>query len=180
MLRVDNAAKYLIDHNLITVQSIVEGDMVIADAARRNRNLRVTRRDGAGYLIKQPDDPSLGGQYSLRCEAMFYAFCRQEPAVDAIRDVLPRLRYFDADQSLLALELLPDALALWSYYGQFAAANFPVQTAGVVGRALGIAHRTLRVPGAADDARLAWLRRDVPWILQVHKPGPELLASISP
>lgn len=180
MLSVDNAANYLIDHSLISAQSIVEGDLMIVNAARRNRNLRVTCRDGAGYLIKQPDDPSFGGQYSLRCEAMFYAFCRREPAVEALQEVLPRMSYFDPDQSLIALELLPDALALWSYYSQFDAANFPVQAAGVVGRALGIAHRTLRVPGAPDDARLAWLRRDVPWILRVHKPGPELLAGISP
>jgi hypothetical protein len=183
MLTMDNAAKFLIETNLITTEAILWGDLSMASAARRNRNLRATRKDGLGYLVKQPDDPMSGGLYSLRCEAAFYAFCQDTPEVAAVQALLPQLMYFDYERGIVALELLVGAQPLWGYCGQFDVANFPVRVVGSVGQALGIVHRAFRLSGPASttaDARLAWLRRDLPWILQVHKPGPELLAGISP
>lgn len=180
MLTLEDSVQYLLDRNLVTLQSIVEGDLTISNAARRNRNLRVARTDGPGYLVKQPDDPTLGGAYTLQQEANFYAFCQQETAVAAMQTLLPRMLYCDAEQSLLAIELFENALPLWSYYYQFEAGSFPAGVAGTLGRALGVLHDTFHTPGLADDSRLGWLRRDLPWVMQVHKPGPEMLAVLSP
>lgn len=180
MLTVDNAPQYLIERGLLSAQSVIDGDLTIVSAARRNRNLRVTRREGAGYLIKQPDDPSLGGQHSLRWEASFYAFCHEEPAAEPMKELLPRMLFFDYEQSLVALELLEGAVPLRDFFSRSEAADFPFQAAGSVGRALGVFHRTFRQPDVSGNRRLSWLRRDVPWVMQVHKPGPELLSSISP
>jgi hypothetical protein len=180
MLSLEDSVQYLLDRNLVTVQTIIEGDLSITSAARRNRNLRVARRDGPGYLIKQPDDPTLGGAYTLRHETDFYAFCQQEPAAAAMQTLLPRMLYCDNEQTLLAIELFENALPLWGYYYEFDAESFPARVAGPLGRALGVLHDTFRTPGLADDSRLDWLRRDPPWVMQVHKPGPEMLAVLSP
>ena len=180
MLSIENALPYLIERGLVTAQTVLEGELIIANAARRNRNLRVTRKDGMSYLIKQPDDPAQGGAHTLSCEAAFYSFCLQEPSASGLKALLPRMTYFDPERSLLALELFEDAQPLWRYYMKFEALKFPAYVASALGRAMGLLHKTLRLPGPAEDPRLSWMRRSIPWVMQVHKPGPEVLASISP
>jgi hypothetical protein len=49
-----------------------------------------------------------------------------------------------------------------------------------VGSALATVHTTFRLPGLAEDPRLGWLPHNLPWVMLVHKPGPELLATLSP
>ena len=153
MLSVDTAAQYLLDHGLITPQAILTGDLTITSAARRNRNLRVTQRAGRSYLIKQPDDPSFGGGISLRCEAAFYSFCRQDPDLTPIQALLPQLLYLDNDQAVLALELLNDVQPLWDYCNQFTAALFPNPVVHAVGHAIGSIHHLL--PASARRGRSA-------------------------
>ena len=63
---------------------IAVGDLLVTSALRRNRNLRVTRRDGPGYLVKQSDDPGFGGTL-LKCEASFYRLCHTLPAAAPTR-----------------------------------------------------------------------------------------------
>lgn len=180
MLTLDTLPRFLLDRGLLPVESILDGDLLVTSAVRRNRNLRVKRSDGPGYLIKQPDDPVFGGHHSLRFEATFYHFCQTEAAAEPIRPVLPTMAFFDPEQTMVGLELLQDAVPLWQYYVRFAPDAFPRPAAAALGRALGTVHRVFCAGGAADDPRLAWTARDVPWILRVHKPGPDLLASLSP
>src|ERR1051325_7355691 len=142
MLSIENALPYLIERGLVTTQTVLDGELLIANAARRNRNLRVTRKDGASYLIKQPDDPTYGGAYTLRCEASFYSFCQEEPTAALLQSLMPRMIYFDPERSLLALELYEDAQPLWKQYTKSDAMNFPGYIASALGRALGLLHHT--------------------------------------
>ena len=48
-----------------------------------------------------------------------------------------------------------------------------------LGHALGTVHETFRHPTLRDHPRLSRLSCDVPWIMMVHRPRPELLASLS-
>lgn len=180
MLSLEDALPFLLERSLVSAESIVHGGLAITSAARRNRNLRVSRSDGPGYLIKQPDDPQAGGHFTLRAEASFYAFCQQEPAAELARASLPSMLFADFERALLAIELYEDAAQLWAHYRQWEADAFPFKTAAALGRALGRVHQTFRLPGLADNERLKWLRREPPWIMQVHKPGPELLTTLSP
>lgn len=179
MLNLDNAVFYLLERGLVTVGSIVEGDLAIVSVTRRNRNLRVERGDGPGYLIKQPEDPSQGTRHTLWREAGFFDLLQREPALNEVREVVPRLLHFDPQGPLLAFELLEKPANLWEHYGAAEAAQFPVATARELGRCLGTVHRVLRPLAAADDPGLRFLPRGMPWVLRVHKPGPELLSSIS-
>lgn len=132
MLSLEDALPYLLERDLVSAESVVYGDLTITSAARRNRNLRVSRSDGPGYLIKQPDDPQAGGVYTLRSEAGFYAFCRHEPEAAAARASLPTMLFADFERALPAIELYEDAAQLWSHYRQHAADAFPVKTAASV------------------------------------------------
>ncbi|HEX9982707.1 MAG TPA: phosphotransferase [Thermoanaerobaculia bacterium] len=171
MLNVDNAAEYLIERGLMSVDSILSGDLIISSAARRNRNLRIKRKDDPSYLIKQPDDPASGARQTLRAEAQFYSFCFEDAEAEPVREFLPALRYFDPERSLVVFDFLDGAVPLWQYSGSREEAS------RLVGHALGTFHRTFR---GTQNRKLGWLQRQTPWVMRVHKPSPELLASLSP
>ena len=173
MLDVDSATDFLLDHNLIPRAVLLDGDLVVTSAARRNRNLRVEGSAGIGYLLKQPDDFSHGGRETLRREAGFYTFCHREAAVEAVARLLPQLRYYDPQQPLLALELLGEARLLSEQLADEEARHLAPAVTKAVGRALALVHRTFCQPGRADDPRLGPLTRRVPWVLTIHKPMPE-------
>jgi hypothetical protein len=179
MLDVETAVPYLLDQKLIDRDAILDGKLTVTSAARRNRNLRVESASG-GYLIKQPDDPAEGGYRTLRAEVEFYTFCRQEPAAVVMAEVLPRLAFYDPERALFALELLPAATPLWQRFWKSGPQAFPLEAGRQVGRALGVVHRTFRNPALLAAPALAWLSQAVPWVMLVHRPGPELLATISP
>ena len=158
MLDVDTATAYLMDKKLIDPDAVLHGELTVTSAARRNRNLRVETSAG-GYLIKQPDDPTEGGHYTLRAEAGFYLFCQQEPAAAAMTEVLPRLVSFDPDRSLIALELIPAATPLWQRFSAAGPQAFPFEIGRQLGRALGVVHRTFRDPALLSAPAVAWLSR---------------------
>jgi len=164
MLDVDTAIPYLMNKRLIDPDAVIDGELTVTSAARRNRNLRVEAPTG-GYLIKQPDDPTQGGHYTLRAETSFYSFCQQEPTAAAMAEVLPRLVFFDPDRSLLALELLSGATPLWQRFWATGPQAFPFEIGRQVGRALGVVHRTFRDPAVLSAPAIAWLSPAVPEIV---------------
>jgi Ser/Thr protein kinase RdoA (MazF antagonist) len=58
-------------------------------------------------------------------------------------------------------------------------AKLPTKSAALVGQALATVHTAFSPGAIATNPEFKWLRRGIPWILQVHKPHPELLTSIS-
>src|SRR5207249_4500950 len=106
-------------------------------------------------------------------------FCQEESAGAALAEILPRLAVCDRTGAVLALELYPDARPLAAYLAAYDPRRFPHGALRALGRALGTVHRAFRRPGPGDHPRLGWLDDQIPWVMLVHKPGPELLATIS-
>jgi Phosphotransferase enzyme family len=181
MLNTDTVTPYLLAQRLLNTGAIIDGELTIVSAARRNRNLRVEGPAGVGYLIKQPDDSGQDSYSTLHCEAAFYAFCQQQAEVTAMSRLLPRLVHFDAEESLLVLELLRSATPLWQYYWTHVAEHLPTNISRAFGHALGVVHKIFRVFASAwtEDTHLPWLYRNPPWVMQLHKPAPEMLARLS-
>ena len=179
MLTVDNTFRCLQAEGLITADAVVDGDLEISSATRRNRNLKVTTRGSANYLIKQPSDPHSFADETLRREALFYTFCQTEPAVAGALPFLPRLVRADPGQSLLILELLRGAKPLWQHYEESAGAVFPVAPAAAVGRALATLHRLFAAPDVLAHPHLAFLNASPPWALEIHRPTPDALSYLS-
>lgn len=182
MLTVDNAVKYLLENNLISKSTVIDGDLRITSATRRNLNLKVTTRDRFNYLIKQPDDLSYSSAHTLRHEASFYNFCMNDTRVEEVKQLIPHLVSSNHDQALIILDLLLDALQLWRYYEECTAMNFPIETVASVGKALGVVHKTFSFTSNdwSNDSNLGFLKGGIPWILMVHQPTPDILSYISP
>jgi Ser/Thr protein kinase RdoA (MazF antagonist) len=177
MLDLDRVAPLLIELGLIGALDVVEGELTIVQADRRNRHFRVEVRDGAGWFLKQPVDPAEGGHESLRCEAAFLEFCREEPRAAAVLPTLPHLVRRESGEDLLIYDLIVDAAPLDSLLEEEGEAAV---AAARLGTALGTLHRAFDGIDP-DDPRLAgWLPRSVPFGLRIHEPGLGQLAHNSP
>jgi Ser/Thr protein kinase RdoA (MazF antagonist) len=179
MLSVDGATALLVERGLIDPAWIIDGALTIKSAARRNRNLRVEGAKGAGFLIKQPDNPGDGDFHLLQREAAFHRFCLEETAARAISTIVPRLVWSDNPETLLVFELIAEATSLWARLEAGVEERLTVDASRALGRTLGTFHRLLCLNDWKDDTRLARLARGLPWVLRVHQPVPSMLASVS-
>jgi hypothetical protein len=70
MLTQRAVVPYLLQRKLISEQAIVEGDLVVLDASRRNLNFQVISERGPSYLLKQGVEPD--GMETVSREATIY------------------------------------------------------------------------------------------------------------
>jgi aminoglycoside phosphotransferase (APT) family kinase protein len=134
---------YLLDGGLIDTAAVVDGDLRIIDASRRNVNFRVLRERGPSYLLKcgTGRDPFV----STAREARVYELVS---AADDLARLLPRVYAFDPQQELLVLELFPEADDLRGYHRR--RGRFPKSIAAQVGSALASVH-ALSPPEESDE-----------------------------
>jgi hypothetical protein len=180
VLSVDSVASFLLDRALIDVSWIIDGALTIRSVARRNRNLRVEGPGGAGFFIKQPDDPAHCAHETLRSEAAFHQFCRAEPGLAEVTQFVPRLIQCDIEQAILVFELIPDAISLWAEQEKLSLNGPSLEVVRSLGEMLGTIHRILRLTSRDQDPRLAWLSRGLPWVMTLHQPSAAILAGLSP
>ena len=178
-LTVDTVVPYLVKQDLVSAAAIVEGDLEVIDVARRNQNLKVVRRRGPSYVLKQPGEGEPGTTATIRLEATFYNHCQFDPDAADLRDVVPGLLGWDEARGLLTLELI-DGRPLWTHYAATTAPEFPSDLAAPLGDALGTVHRVFRAQLTLSRDWMAGLHTAPPWILFVHRPTPEMFARLSP
>lgn len=176
---VDTVVPYLVNQQMVSADAIVAGDLEVVDAGRRNQNLKVIRRDGPSYLIKQPGEGERGTLATLRAEAAFYRHCFSGSGLEQMRGILPRFHGCDAERDLLTLELI-EGRPLWDRNADVPPAESLAGCAKELGEAVGTLHRLFREPVSCRATSMSELHADPPWILGVHRPAPEAFASISP
>ncbi len=177
MLTQLELAQYLLQHGLLSAEAIVEGDLDILDASRRNRNFKVVARHHPGYLVKQ--GVGADRMASVAGEASVYEMlgARAGPAPRrGFAAYLPACYAYDREQHLLILECLPDAEDLRTYHTR--RGRFPAAVAADLGRALATLHRQMWGNMAAQAGRQA-LPGDLPWVLALHRPEPAVLHDFS-
>ncbi|MFO0577382.1 MAG: phosphotransferase [Polyangia bacterium] len=176
LLDIDNVIPYALRRGLLSAADVIEGQVRARSASRRNRNFRITREGGGGLLVKQAE--SEGARVTLRAEAGLYELVFREEQAAPMRPFLPRLVGSVPEDALLALELIEDAAPLHQFTGEFRSRGFLSELGAILGQALGTFHRCLR--SLAHEPRIARsLGRSAPWVLWVHRPGPEILAELS-
>lgn len=179
MLSVDNVVPFLLERGLIDRNWIIDGSLSIRSIARRNRNLEVEGPGNHGFFIKQPDEPLDGGGNTLRCEAAFHRFCRENTAVADLARIVPRLVCDDDDEGVLVFELIPNAINLRSGSESDHRLALGPLAARPLGMALGKLHRVARQADPQHEPRLGWLSQAKPRILNVHEPRAAMLANLS-
>ncbi len=180
MLDVDHVLPFLIDHQLITPDWILDGDLTIRSLARRNRNLMIEGPGGRGYLIKQPDRTAPDTHRTLEAEAGFYEYCRQSASVRELSRWLPPFAIRDDRHGAIVLELLPDAQPLQVHHLEGRPGELRAGPSAALGRALGTLHRLFDETRLGDQPGGGWLRDGRPSAFQLHRPSLSLLSDLSP
>jgi aminoglycoside phosphotransferase (APT) family kinase protein len=168
-----DVVEYLLARNLIDAAAIVDGDLRLVDASRRNTNFRVVRERAPSYLLKQGAgrDPFV----STAREAFVYAFLAEASDGEAVARFLPRVYDFDADRELLIIELFEDAEDLRAYHHR--RGRFARSVASALGTALAHLHA---VPALADSTTGGHaLDAPEPAGLFLHRPGLPVLHDLS-
>lgn len=172
---MESVVPFLRRLGLISVESIVDGDLKVIDGSSRNLNLKVIRNDGPSYLVKQPTSSDPEDIGTFRKEAAFYEISQRQPDFEPLRRYLPRLYLYDSKNYVLVVELIHDSQNLMEYHERID--DFPVQPARVIGEALAALHSIPTVK--LTDGKLGPSLGRVPSILYVHRPGPKLFENAS-
>jgi aminoglycoside phosphotransferase (APT) family kinase protein len=164
MLTRGDGLTFLLQHDLITPANVIEGDITISDASRRHHNLRVTQRDGGGYLLKQGVGAARAA--AVAHEAAIYQSLGR--SVHGFRPYLPRFVAYDVKLNILVLELVGGAENLRDYHMR--RGHFSLTLARRMGRVLAALHR-LMIGGQNGLPHESPMAGRAPWILSIHRPS---------
>lgn len=176
ILSKSNVVHYLIEQGLLALDSVVDGDLIVADATSRNRNFKVIRRTQQGYFVKQIRFWNPQTAATLNVEAVCYRLARGAPELVALADLVPRDCVHDTQNHVLVTELLPDGESLADRHRRLNA--FPPDPARLIGAQFGRLHRATAsaLEGRPEAAAFG---RQPPWILSAHHHGTNMLGSMT-
>lgn len=171
----DNVAYFLAERGLLSFESVVDGDFIIADQTSRNRNLKIIRRKSPGFFIKQLAYHTPEYTQTMEREAACYRLAKRLPQLRPLRELMPRFHHFDPVNHVLVVELLADGESLWEYHQRVR--SFPVDIARLQGEKLGAYHGRVGAAAAQNDGGA--FARQLPWILSIHETNPAYLGQVS-
>src|SRR5215470_2474851 len=94
-LTSQNLVDYLLERGLVTASQVVDGDYMVVEAPRRNRNFKVMQRDRSGVFLKQVrnwDAQSIG---TVQLEAHCYSMTKEDSLFAPLRDIMPQFHFYD-------------------------------------------------------------------------------------
>ncbi len=157
---------------LVPIDRVVDEALTIESSVRRNRNLRVSWRDGTGYFVKLPDDRSPLSRQTIRAEAAFYRIATE---VNALRHVTVPLVHVDDRHDLLVLELLARHDTLLDRLRQAPRGTFPIALHARVAGELGSLHsldgERMGLASPPAVAPVPHYARPSPWVLHFATPA---------
>lgn len=163
-----NALLFLLNHQLISVQDLLEHSLSVRSHTQRNRGFSVTWRNGQGYYVKQhqPDAGPWESHSSVVNEARILQSLQHAGSVPTF---IPALRLFDAQRQALVVDWQPDALPCADL--AITDGQVDLDVAAMLGRALAGLHASLASAGQTDEHGQTF-SSDPPWVLQFHRLHP--------
>ncbi len=155
----------LLSHGLLEERSIVDGDVAVVDASRRNENFKVVRGHGASYFVKR--GVGADRRDTVAHEAAVYEWLESSPTLAPISTFLPRRHAYDRDSCTLVLDLVGDGGSLAELHRR--RRRFGVATGTALGRALGTLHRITATASPGEQHRCR-VRSHIPALLRLHHP----------
>lgn len=163
-ISASNLVYYLIERGLATADSVVDGDWMVAESSRRNRNFKVMRRRNPGFFVKQIQNWDPQAIATLQSEAKCYWLALNNPTFAPLAPLLPHYLDFNPARYILVLELLKDGEDLTEHHRRLNA--FPPKSAQSLARALAAYHG---IGPSHDNGEAAGFAKKVPWVLSVDQ-----------
>jgi Ser/Thr protein kinase RdoA (MazF antagonist) len=165
VLEQSEIAHYLLSLGLVKPRAVVDGELTIVDASRRNSVFVAVTRGGPAYVVKQARPRSAR---TLEHEAQVLRALARQPT---LADHVPRVAHQDVDAARLVLRS-PGGGRDWRE--QHRAGRFPLLPARSLGRTLAAVHGL-----AADVVEKRPAGFDPMWGLSLAEPAWESLLDMS-
>ncbi|NPD26877.1 phosphotransferase family protein [Corallococcus exiguus] len=176
-LTPSNLAPYLLARGLVHADDIVQGDFMVVEAGRRNRNHKIFRGERPGLFIKQV--PAVMPEL-LQCihrEAACYQLIQERPDLAGLAELTPSLRDYDPRQHTLTVDLIDPSENLNEHHHRVN--GFPVPVGALLGRALATAHDTT-ARMLSDPGWPTLFPRTPHWILSLPQRAESSLRHLGP
>ena len=170
-----NLPHYLISKGIISAQSVVDGDLVVTEAGRRNRNFKIIRRKHPGLFVKQVKTSDAQAATTLRREAAFYRVVASDVKYSGIRDFVPVFVNYDERRHSLTINLVGDSETVGERI--LREGGYRDDTAQMLGQVLGRIH-SQGIGLAADPGFKSLLTWQPPWPLTLDQSGYGFLDSM--
>jgi thiamine kinase-like enzyme len=161
---------YLLSQKLIGEDRIIEDDLIILDASRRNSNFNVISQHGPCYFLKQDireRDKADSRFATVAYEAKVYQLFEHVFGDGEFNVHLPRYHTFDPKERLLIVESIVGSIDLAEYY--FRHRQFPSLIARELGKALARLHRIFETEREKTEG-LQSIPVAPPWVLFLPEP----------
>lgn len=158
----------LVARGLVSTERVVEGDLTVTDASRRNRNLKVVSTRGPSYFVKHATHQASAAL--LAQEAWVYSLLHSDP--EGIGAHVPASHGYDPASGMMVLGLLSDCESLLEHHARLR--SFPPAVGAAMGETLAKLHR---LPLPADAAHR--LPRHPPGMFNLLRPHVSYMSEVS-
>jgi hypothetical protein len=153
--------EFLLGENLIGLDDLVAGDVIVGRHRSRNLSYGVFRKRGPSYFVKRTQSGQPNAAETLRNEARCYSAIFTDDGLAALRDFVPKLYCYSNRENMLVLELVLAAENLLEV--QQGGKNCRSDIAVAAGKAIGQYHRNV------TELRSRAISRGRPWVLSIDQ-----------
>jgi thiamine kinase-like enzyme len=166
ILTQENIVHYLIDKNFVTAQTVVNGDFMVQDITRRNRNFKIILKNQKGLFVKQVKNWDAQSVNSLSREATSYSLAQHDENFNGLKQLMPNLIYHDRQRNIIILELFSQSENLSEMHIRLG--TFPIDIASSLALSLGTYHK--KVSLSIDKVKEKKIfPQALPWMLTVNQ-----------
>ena len=174
-INIDNVVTYLLEHKLINNNSIVDGDLQIFDVSRKNKNIKVIRKNDTSFLLKQSNPTDTQSSTTIKREALLYALMQNDEDFLPLLNISPRLIDFDVEKNLMITEFVIGSS--FRDYILYAMNETDTKYVGLLGKTIANYHYSFAKK--ATNQKLKFLPRTFIFENLLIHPGPEIFISLS-
>lgn len=164
-LTASNMVHFLHGQGLFPGPAIVNGDFLVVESGRRNRNFKVFQRQAGGIFVKQVKTLDAASISTLRREAACYQLAKEDKNFAALAELMPAFIAYHPQRYCLLLELLPQAENVNEFHQR--ERRFPAEIGRLLGQGLGRYQQSLYAK-PMPAAVMQHFPRLPPWILSLH------------
>ena len=147
--------EYLLEKKLISVDSLVSGDLLLFSNQNRHLNYKVVQHEYNSLFVKCCISYDEQAHQTFLQEGLWYEAANREIKFESIIKYLPKFFLFDHTQKILVLESILDSVSLREFHNQNG--SFPPIVAKSVAEALVDLHKL--------ESNSKYERDNIPWIL---------------
>ena len=174
-INIDNVVTYLLEHKLINNNSIVDGDLQIFDVSRKNKNIKVIRKNDTSFLLKQSNPTDTQSSTTIKREALLYALMQNDEDFLPLLNISPRLIDFDVEKNLMITEFVIGSS--FRDHILYAMNETDTKYVGLLGKTIANYHYSFAKK--ATNQKLKFLPRTFIFENLLIHPGPEIFISLS-